>query len=211
MEWSAIKYVTSGLTLAAFAIAAVTWVIARGMSRTQKLIETAPSRDRLRMAGLALERFQVDASAIKDDEQKVKLALEQLYERRRRLIVVAVTVVVIAVIGLGFTAFALADKGSPDPSGSVTTQPGRSEVIVRYTRLGGDFVALGPNPGGEFAPSNMFWSQFDVRVESHCPGPIHVQPAYFTLHMRTAAGGDFQQFSRTPLGIEHQKSPIRVG
>jgi hypothetical protein len=208
MDWSAIKYVTSGLTLAAFSIAAITWLVARGMSRTQKLIETAPSRDRLRAAALALERFQVDVSAIKDDEQKVKLALEQLYERRRRLMVVAVTVVVIAIIGLGFTAFAVADKGSPSSPDTDISHPPQSDVVVRYRRLGGDSVVLGPNPGGVFAPRNEFWTQFDVRVESHCPRPIHVQPGYFTLHMRTQPGGDLERFPRATYGSEHQKATL---
>ncbi len=127
MQWSAIKYVTSGLTLAAFAIAAVAWLVARRMSQTQKVIETAPSRDRLKAAALALERFQVDVSGIKDDEQKVKLALEQLYERRRRLIVIVIAVVVIAVIGLAFTAFALTHGSSSGSSENGTSQPRRVE------------------------------------------------------------------------------------
>jgi hypothetical protein len=190
MDWSAIKYVTSGLTLAAFAIAAVTWLFARGMARAQEVIETAPSGDRLRAAALALERFQVDVSAIKDDEQKVKLALEQLYERRRRLIVVAVAVVIVAVVGLAFTAFALAQKGSPRSPETNSSRPPLSKEVSG---------AIVPDPDGPW----VCWIAEDTHSDAgslHCgtdtkawgesrTWTLHIKPPDFPTNRRRLKAG----------------------
>ena len=59
MDWTAIKYVSSGLTLAAFTIASLVWLAARALGQIQHLIENSLPKDRAKVATVALERFHV--------------------------------------------------------------------------------------------------------------------------------------------------------
>lgn len=99
--WETVKHVTSSFTLAAF-IAATVGIVARfcvdrWFAMRTRLVELATDARRQELVATGLEKFHVDTTGLTKD-QKYKLLLEQLRERRRRLRLL--TVAVSSVIGL---------------------------------------------------------------------------------------------------------------
>ena len=126
MNWSAIGYVTSGATLLAFVVASIAWLMSRALAKTKEIIETAPQSERENALRTTLESFSIDTTGL-DPEAKVKLALEQLYERRRRLTVVSIVVVILACTSLVVTAYAMGRDNSQEEDSSPEQKKDSSE------------------------------------------------------------------------------------
>jgi HEAT repeat protein/Tfp pilus assembly protein PilF len=107
MPWEAIKYVGSGLTLAAFIIAAIAWLLKSKSEERERLINLANDDERAGLVRDALEFFSVDTAGL-TKAQQYQLALEQIRERAQRFKIVAVVVCIIAVLGAAIAAYALA-------------------------------------------------------------------------------------------------------
>jgi hypothetical protein len=60
VSWSAITYVSTGITLAAFIAATVAWIAQRTSMQRERLIKAAPESARADLVARALEFFQVD-------------------------------------------------------------------------------------------------------------------------------------------------------
>jgi tetratricopeptide (TPR) repeat protein len=110
--FEAIKYVTSGITLAAFIVASVVWLTRAALSRKQRLIEAAPEAARGALVQAALEGFAVDTSGL-TREQKFTLLMTRMQHRADRwavvlryLTVVLVTAAIATVVVLVIPLFA---------------------------------------------------------------------------------------------------------
>lgn len=64
-----------------------------------------------------------------------------------------------------------------------TTPRAAENVIIDYTMVGGPFVIIGPNPGGEFARSGYYWNLIDIAVENNCSERIYVDRSAFRLYV----------------------------
>jgi Tfp pilus assembly protein PilF len=100
--FSALKYITSGLTLIGFIVAVAARLIRRTVIQRERLIHDATPDQRIQMATVVLERFGIDTKDI-GPEQKYELALAQLQARTSRLRTLLVFSVMIALIAAATT------------------------------------------------------------------------------------------------------------
>ncbi|HTL18729.1 MAG TPA: HEAT repeat domain-containing protein [Patescibacteria group bacterium] len=106
MPWEAIKYVGSGLTLAAFIVAAIAWLLKSKSEERGQLIHLAKEEDRADLVRDALEFFRIDTSGL-TKAQQYQLALEQIRARAQRFKTVAVIVCVVDLLGAVIAVYAL--------------------------------------------------------------------------------------------------------
>jgi HEAT repeat protein len=106
MPWEAIKYVGSGLTLAAFIVAAIAWILKSKSEERERLIDLAKEDERAELVRDALEFFRVDTAGL-TKAQQYQLALEQIRGRSQRFKIVAVVVCIVAVLGTAIAIYAL--------------------------------------------------------------------------------------------------------
>jgi len=125
MPWEAIKYVGSGLTLAAFVVAAIAWILKSKSEERERLIDLAKEDERADLVRDALEFFRVDASGL-TKAQQYQLALEQIRERAHRFRIIAIVVCIIAVLGTAVALYALT-RPPPAASESKRSADGRRD------------------------------------------------------------------------------------
>ena len=106
MSWSAITYVSSGVTLAAFIVATIAWIAQRTLMQRERLIKAAPESARADLVARALEFFQVDTGNL-TKAQQYDLAVRQIAERARRFRTVANIIVVLALVAAGLSGLAV--------------------------------------------------------------------------------------------------------
>ncbi len=126
--WSAIRYVTSGLTLTAFLATVVLSIYRRRMQSREKLIELAPGDKRASLVESTLEVFSIDTARL-TREQAYTLAVEQIRARAKRYQINAIVLLIIFVISA--IVFALSFSSWSKPATSVqavqTVQPPPTE------------------------------------------------------------------------------------
>lgn len=127
MPWDAIKYVGSGLTLAAFVAAVIAWVIKSKLEERGRLIKGAKEDDRASLVRDALEFFHVDTSDL-TKAQQYQLALEQIRARGQRFKIIAVIVCVIAALGALVAVYAIARPAT----GPKNRLPANAEEAALY-------------------------------------------------------------------------------
>lgn len=118
--WKAITYVSSSLTLIAFAIAVAAWTYRNKLLQIERLIRSAPEDSRPALVEQALEFFPVDTQNL-TKQQKYLLALKQIQERSTRFRITSIVVVIIAIIFASLTIFAiihLTSGGNQTPIGT---------------------------------------------------------------------------------------------
>jgi hypothetical protein len=122
MIWEAVKYVTGGLSLAAF-LAAVIAYIHRTQARSQERLLKAFSDDtgRIEAVKRTLEYFDVDTAGL-TKEQRYDLALAQIHARARRYTIAAIVICVLAAMFAGLCSYAISQA-----TFSRATIPGRAE------------------------------------------------------------------------------------
>lgn len=103
--------ITGPFALAAFLAAAVVYYLALRSKERQKAIERAAPTEAIRLVSDALPTFTLNLGNLAENE-KVKLAIEELRQRQRRFIISAVVVVILAIVSAVLT-FALARTGVP--------------------------------------------------------------------------------------------------
>jgi hypothetical protein len=86
--WEAIKYVTSGITLAAFVVAVAAWLYRSKILEREKLIRSASEEERPQLVERTLEIWHVETSGL-TREQKYNLVLEQIRRKAERFKTIA--------------------------------------------------------------------------------------------------------------------------
>jgi Flp pilus assembly protein TadB len=132
MPWHAIQYVSSSLTLIAFAIAAVLWAYRLKIKEQRRRIETAAEEDRAALVSKTLEFFDVDTANL-TKEQRYNVAILQIKARGDRYLQGLLALIFFGVLCLA--AFAVSKMSR------VTVQP-TSQTIIQKT---GDATTNGPN------------------------------------------------------------------
>jgi hypothetical protein len=106
MPWTAIAYVGSGITLAAFIVAVAAWVYRTKILERERTIRSAPDQDRAVLIERTLEFFDIETAQL-TREQKYNLALHQIRERARRFRLTTIVVITIACLAAGVSVFAI--------------------------------------------------------------------------------------------------------
>ena len=153
--WNAIGLVTSGLTLAAFVVAVVAWVIRLKILEKERLLRTAPEEQRGALVASALEFFNVDTQRL-TRQQQFEIALQQIHARAHRFLLSTIVVVVVSLITAVVTVYALT-RGSNKPD-DIPTPTTHFEVI--------DSESQDP----VLRPLTVYYSLNGKRDESHVGG-----------------------------------------
>lgn len=134
MPWSAIAYVTSGLTLIAFVVAIAAWVQRNNILGTERRIRLAPPKERAQLVEQTLEFFKIDTTLL-TKEQQYDLAIRQIEARAQRFRIIAGVVSVLFVVTAAVAIFAIArqtdirkkeDVSLTDTTSSTTTSSART-------------------------------------------------------------------------------------
>src|SRR5205085_8666798 len=102
--WNSIAYVSSGLTLVAFIIAASVWIYRKWLLQKERLIRQAPESERAKLVENALEFFNVDTVGL-TKEQRYNLAIRQIHDKAVRFRITAFVVVIVAFLATGISIF----------------------------------------------------------------------------------------------------------
>jgi hypothetical protein len=107
--WGALRYVETGLSLVAFAIAAFLFAYRTRLARRAEIIKSAPKKQRLEAIATTAEFFRIDVSGLTRAQQR-DIALAQIHARARRdrllagvSFVVATSLALIAVVSVSPT------------------------------------------------------------------------------------------------------------
>jgi SPFH domain / Band 7 family len=117
--WGAIQYVTTGLTLAAFVVAAILFAYRARLKQRADIIKSAPKNKVVDAIATEAEFFQVDVSDLSEETKKV-VVLRQIQNRARREAYFAALALVVAVI-LGWIAFVTV-SGNQQKSGEANSE-----------------------------------------------------------------------------------------
>ena len=123
--WHSISLVTSGITLAAFLAAVAAAAYVRWAAQNEKLIRSAPAKERARLVEQALATFHIDAAQLTRGQQ-FELAMEQIRARRHRSAIASATVLAIAVIAGGVATFSILrepESGIVAPTNAAAAKP----------------------------------------------------------------------------------------
>jgi len=135
MMWSAITYVSSGLTLLAFIIAVAAWVHRNNILGAERRIQLAPPQERAQLVERTLEFFNIDTTRLTTGQQ-YNLAIRQIDARAQRFRIIATVVSVLFAITAGVAAFAIAhDRSSAIPPSDNRRATIRQRVTVSATEL----------------------------------------------------------------------------
>jgi len=104
--WEAIPYVTGGLTLVAFIVAAAASVYVAQIRSRERTIKTVTDKNRADAVQEVLQFFRIDAANLTKEHQ-YQLALEQIRSRERRYVIAASLVGLLGLVFIGLTAYAI--------------------------------------------------------------------------------------------------------
>ncbi|PBB31251.1 hypothetical protein [Mesorhizobium sp. WSM3882] len=99
---NAVPYVTNGLSLIAFIVAAISFAYRAKLRSTVKVIEQAPSEDRLRAIGVAAGWLGVDLRDV-PEHKRYDLIMREIKQRERRDIILGIVSLGIALV-IGWVA-----------------------------------------------------------------------------------------------------------
>src|SRR5262249_38499472 len=104
--WGAIQYVTGGLTLVAFIVAAAASVYVARIRSRERTIKTVTDKNRADAVQEVLQFFKIDTRNLTKAHQ-YQLALEQIRSRERRYVIAASLVGLLGLVFVGLTAYAI--------------------------------------------------------------------------------------------------------
>jgi tetratricopeptide (TPR) repeat protein len=107
--WEALPYVGTGLSLVAFAVAAILLAYRARLAQRAEIIRSAPEQERLEAIATTAEFFRVDVSALTRAQQQ-DIALTQIRARARRDLLLAGVSSVVAIL---LAAIAIAAISKP--------------------------------------------------------------------------------------------------
>jgi Pentapeptide repeats (9 copies)/Pentapeptide repeats (8 copies) len=132
--WTAITYVSGGLTLIAFIVAVAASLYRQKILQKQKLILTAAEEDRQSLVMAALEFFNVDPAAL-TKQQQFDLAMQQIKARATRFLISSIVVTLIAILGVPLTAFAIwYERGGDDSSARILDEQARNSLLNELSK-----------------------------------------------------------------------------
>src|SRR3954462_1867278 len=120
--WSALAYVTTGVSLVGFIAAVAVWLSRAALVRREELIQSASEKDRAKLIEASLESFRVSTSGL-TREQKYQLAIEQIHARERRFKYLGSVVSLIAILVAALAAYAIAKTEIAAPTSGVPAEP----------------------------------------------------------------------------------------
>jgi hypothetical protein len=98
MPWHVIQYITSALTLAAFLASLVAWAYRRRLLSRERQIQSAPERDRPKLAQKLADDLHIEVKEIPvadmSTTQRYRLVMEKIRQEERRLYARLLTAVV---------------------------------------------------------------------------------------------------------------------
>jgi hypothetical protein len=97
LMWESIKYIGSSLTLVAFIIACIVWILRYKINEKKLLIEKAHENDRAKLIEKTLEFFSVKVDSL-SEEHRYKIVMVQIKERSKKHFRIIVTCIVIFII-----------------------------------------------------------------------------------------------------------------
>jgi hypothetical protein len=159
--WSAIQYVTSGLGLAAFAIAVGLLAYQTRLSSREKLIKSVSPKDRPKIIADTAEFFHVDISGLTLEQQE-KVVQEQVKYRWRRNLLAAICLIVLALI-LAYVVVTIVAKRDPAPQfgeaiPTFSDVSCRREGSLKSTEFQRSAIAIFRNNHG--APVRLDWINY---------------------------------------------------
>jgi hypothetical protein len=104
--WEAVPFVSTGLGLVAFAIAAALYFFRYKLRQRAEIIRSAKGADKLEAIALTAEQFRVDVSGLSVGKQ-AEIVLQQIALKRRRELMVTLVVLVIAILLAVIALFAM--------------------------------------------------------------------------------------------------------
>ena len=104
--WESIKYVSSALTLAAFVVAAVTFLLRTLILQRVDLIERAQPKDRPALVSKALGDLDIDTKNWSEEKQH-DVAIKQIQRRAERFKWIAIQVLIFMLLAAAVALFAL--------------------------------------------------------------------------------------------------------
>jgi phage terminase Nu1 subunit (DNA packaging protein) len=144
LMWEAIAYVSSGITLAAFIAAAISWIIKSKSEVNERLIRTAKESDRGELVRNALEFFHVETADL-TKAQQFKISLEQIQARGQRFKITTAAICFLAVVAASVAAYAIRQSTPPTMARSSDhldqNEPLDSGIVGSWESVGriGDF------------------------------------------------------------------------
>ena len=132
--WRAITYVTSGLTLVAFVVAASAWAFRTIILQKERQIKLAPENERSVLIRDALEFFSINTTGL-TSKQQYNLAVKQVHARAMRFRTTAVVVTIVAGLTAGVATFALWRENKPIENPTTAIKPEPSVPSASATSL----------------------------------------------------------------------------
>lgn len=134
---SALPYVSSGLTLAAFVVGVVAWIYKSKIEEREKLIRSAKQDDRAKLVQDALEFFHIETGDL-TKEQKYNLAIEQIKNKAQRFSSSLIFAALVCSFGLVLSLYAIfvsSKKEEIDPTKFIVadTREGNPETLNRQS------------------------------------------------------------------------------
>src|SRR5215470_9096716 len=124
--WQALQYVGTGLSLVAFAVAALLLAYRARLTNRAEIIKTAPEEERLDAIATTAEFFRVDVSGLTRAQQQ-EIALTQIQVRARRDLLLAGVSLTVAIL---LAAIAIAAIWASKPAGPPSAVNPSGPVIV---------------------------------------------------------------------------------
>jgi Flp pilus assembly protein TadB len=104
--WEAIAYVSSGFTLAAFATAAIAWVVKTKSEEKERLISAAEDETKARLVESALEFFHIDTRYLTKQHQ-YQVAIEQINARANRFKILSILIAFLALVSASLAGYSI--------------------------------------------------------------------------------------------------------
>src|SRR5215470_2242830 len=120
--WQALQYVGTGLSLVAFAVAALLLAYRARLTNRAEIIKSAPEKERLEAIATTAEFFRVDVSGLTRAQQQ-DIALTQIHARARRDLLLAAVSLAVAILLAAVAIVAIWASKAAGPA-SVVNQSG---------------------------------------------------------------------------------------
>jgi hypothetical protein len=143
--WEALRYVGTGLSLVAFAVAALLLAYRACLTNRAEIIKRAPEKERLEAIATTAEFFRVDVSGLTRAQQQ-EIALTQIHARARRDLVLAGLSLAVAILLAAIAILTVWLSNAPltavNQSGTGIAS-GRDTIINAPTIVGLDETKVG--------------------------------------------------------------------
>lgn len=110
--WESIKYVSSGISLIAFIVAAIAWTYRNKINEREQILRSLPEKDRGSALPEVLAWLKIDPKDLTKSQQ-YDLALTQIRERTKQYLISTIAIALVFVMGSVVTIYAISQPSSP--------------------------------------------------------------------------------------------------